>query len=92
LPASFAVKDPKTSRTISSAMTSVTSRSNASTITKKNFDRDDVEKLNQYLEESLMPNDACSRLSRNSKSGRGTTAYSVSSAKSLASIHEKPFK
>ena len=91
LPASFA-KDAKTSRTINSAMSSATARSNMSSMTKKNFDREDVEKLNQYLEEILMPNDAASRLSRASKSSRLTTAASVSSVKTLASIHEKPFK
>lgn len=88
-------KDLKTNRSTLSAMSSVSNASNFSTATKKTFDRDDVEKLNHYLDENLMPNDPTSRLSRNNKSSRGSNisnATSIASTKTLSSIHEKPWK
>ena len=62
-----------------------------SSASKKTFDRDDIEKLNHYLDENLMP-DPTSRLSRNTKSSRVSNAASTTSTKTLTSIHEKPWK
>lgn len=64
---------------------------------KKDFDNTDIEKLNQYLEQILLPNDAVSRLSRNSnssyissnRSGMGSTMTSLSKSSSL---HTAPWK
>jgi len=66
--------------------------------TKKDFDHNDVEKLNQYLEQILLPNDAVSRLSRNSnssyisssRSAAGSTMTNLSKATSLHSAPWKP--
>jgi centrosomal protein CEP41 len=64
--------------------------SNISNTSKKTFDRDDIEKLNHYLDENLMP-DPSSRLSRNTKSSRVSNAASNASTKTVTSIHSKPF-
>lgn len=85
-------KDVKTTRSIASAFSSGSLMSNVSSATKKTFDRDDIEKLNQCLDGNLITNDPTSRLSRGVKSSRNSTAASVSSVKTLTSIHEKPWK
>lgn len=97
LPASYASKpEPKSQRIANSAMSSVTSRTNytsGTNTTKKNFDRDDVENLNHYLDEILMP--ASNRLalsSRGSTRASNFSATSNASVKTLTSIHERPFK
>lgn len=94
LPLSYGLssaKDVKSTRSIASAISNGSVMSNLSSISKKTFDRYDIEKLNQYLDENLMPNDQTSRLSR-AKSSRNSTVGSVSSVKTLTSIHEKPWK
>lgn len=93
LPASYgqsSSRDPKTNRSVVSAISNGSVMSNMSSATKKSFERDDIEKLNQYLDENLIPNE--SRQSRAGKSSRSTNAGSVSSVKTLTSIHEKPWK
>lgn len=96
LPSSYgtlSIKDSKsTTRSVASAISNGSMMSNISTLSKKTFDRDDIEKLNSYLDNSLMPNDQMSRMSRAAKSSRQSTAASVSSVKTLTSIHEKPFR
>lgn len=113
VPASFMVKTPKPSGASSMTNRSVLSafgggdysninNNNNNYPLKRTFDHDDIEKLNSYLEESLLLNDATSRLSRaTNKSSRmsavsngtaTTTNASVSSARTLTSIHEKPWK
>jgi hypothetical protein len=82
---------------MSSASSVTSNSSNISNVSKKTFDRDDIEKLNYYLDENLMANDSTSRYSRAStnKSSRSTTvsnANSVASNRTVASIHEKPWK
>lgn len=93
LPSSFgtpSVKDSKsTTRSVASAISNGSIMSNISSLSKKTFDRDDIEKLNSYLDNSLMPNER-GRLT--AKSSRQSTAASVSSVKTLTSIHEKPFR
>ena len=82
-------------RALVSAMSNATNMSSMSTATKRTFDRDDVEKLSQYLDENLMPHDAATRLStrNNTQSSRYSTTGSMASIRSNASsIHEKPWK
>ena len=87
--------DTRSGRALVSAMSSVSNASNMTSATKRTFDREDVEKLNQYLDENLMPHDQASRLrSKNStaSSSRYTNTGSMTSVRSLNSIHEKPWK
>ena len=96
LPAIYAAdktKDAKTSRTNPSSF--MNSLPNLNKSLKNSFDKDDIEKLNHYMEESLMSSDLTSRLSRNTKTSRAsvtTKASSLASVKTLSSIHEKPWK
>ena len=98
LPSSYVPpKDQKSQRLANSAMSSVSSRTNYSagtSTTKKNFDRDDVENLNHYLDELLMPPSNRLASSRGGSSTRASnvTAASNASVRTLTSIHEKPFK
>jgi centrosomal protein CEP41 len=100
LPAYFALPTPKDQKTGRSISSSVLNSSNASNITnrsyatKRTFDREDIEKLNQHLDENLMPSDSLSRMSRNTKSSRNSTISNVSLAsnKTATSIHDKPWK
>ena len=94
LPKSYGQKDLK-GRQTQSTMSLNTNRSNISNMSsasKKNFDRDDVENLNHYLDEILMP--ASNRLSSSRGSTRASNATnaSLASQRTLTSIHEKPFK
>lgn len=93
LPAFYGQKESKaqTQRSMHSAMSGMTNRTNMSTATKKNFEREDVESLNHYLDEILMP--ASNRLSssRGSTRASNATVGSNASIKTLTSIHEKPF-
>lgn len=88
-------------RALVSAMSNATNMSSMSTATKRTFDRDDVEKLSQYLDENLMPHDPATRLSRNTRTGMqtadqssrySTTGSTASIRSTLSSIHEKPWK
>jgi centrosomal protein CEP41 len=72
-----------------------------SNISKKTFDRYDVEKLNEFLDADLLGRNPNSRLTgRKSHSCAGSqaggpplsSAASVSSVRTLTSIHEKPWK
>ena len=58
---------------------------------KNYFNDTDLEKLNFYLENLLLSNNASSRLSRNSNSDRKST-YSSASIDSKSSIHSQPWK
>lgn len=84
-------KDIKTGRSVASAASNVSGLSTFSTASKKTFDRDDIEKLNKYLDDSLMANNTTSRMTKGAKSTISTAA-SMSSVKTLQSIHEKPWK
>lgn len=86
-------KDIKTGRSVASAMSSVSTLSNMSSATKKTFERDDIEKLNSFLDNELMPTNATSRFGRNT-AAKSTISYAESSAsnRTLTSIHEKPWK
>lgn len=107
VPDFYSLPTPKPSsvasgRALVSAMSNATNMSSMSTATKRTFDRDDVEKLSQYLDENLMPHDAATRLStRNTRtmggadnqSSRYSTTGSMASIRSnVSSIHEKPWK
>lgn len=91
LPAHFSLPTPKDSKS-SRAMSSVSNTSYMSSASKKAFDREDIEKLNGYLENDLVTNNPTSRFSRNSKSSRISNAESSASNRTLTSIHEKPWK
>ncbi len=94
LPAFYATKDTKSMRSANSAMSSVSSRTNYSTTStiKKNFDREDFENLNHYLDEILMPTSNRLANSRGSTRASNITVASNATTRTLTSIHEKPFK
>ncbi|CAF0732433.1 unnamed protein product [Brachionus calyciflorus] len=89
--------DPK-STTSRSVMSSSSAMSNFSTASKKTFDREDIEKLNSYLENELIGPGTSSRYGSrvsNKDSSRISTiskADSMASNRTLTSIHEKPWK
>lgn len=91
-------KDSKSSRFANTGMSNLTGRSGMSgmsgmsTATKKNFDREDVENLNYYLDEILMPASHRLASSRGSTRVSNATAASSQSVKTLTSIHERPFR
>lgn len=91
LPAWYGEK-PKTGTLQSSrfSQSAMTNRTNMSTASKRNFDRSDVENLNYYLDEILMP--PSNRLANSRGSTRASNATQASSVRTLTSIHEKPFK
>lgn len=99
VPVSFAApKTPGNQRNLISSASSEysTASSNISNVSKKTFDRDDIEKLNQYLDENLIGSETQSRYggSRAStqKSSRASQAASIASNRTITSIHEKPWK
>lgn len=95
LPASFNTKDSKSTRRMDSAdsrLSYFSLGSNRSTLLKNNFDRDDVERLNFYLDEILMPSASRLASSRNSTRNSNVTTGSMTSVRTLNSIHEKPFR
>jgi len=70
---------------------------NGGPATKKDFDNIDIEKLNQYLEQILLPNDAVSRLSRNSNSSyissnRSAMSSTMTNLSKSSSLHSQPWK
>lgn len=96
IPAHLLKPDPKVN-TSRSVLSSVSGMSNFSTASKRTFDRDDIEKLNGFLENELVGPKSNARYgSRAGKeSSRVSTiskADSIASNKTLTSIHEKPWK
>ncbi|RMZ98237.1 centrosomal of 41 kDa, partial [Brachionus plicatilis] len=96
IPAHLLKPDPK-ANTSRSVLSSVSAMSNFSTASKKTFDRDDIEKLNGYLENEILGPKTNSRYgSRASKDSSRISnvskADSLASNKTLTSIHEKPWK
>ena len=104
LPSSTAASGSMHQREAISSMSNASLASHASSLNKKRFERDDIEKLNQYLEGTLMPHEQrySSRMSTAGKSSRhahscvdrsehgGSVA---STAKTVAtSIHEKAWR
>lgn len=95
IPAHLLKSDTKsTSRSVSGSMSAMSSFSNAS---KKTFDRDDIEKLNSFLENEVLASSVSSRYGSraNKDSSRVSTiskADSMASNKTVTSIHEKPWK
>lgn len=80
---------PKNPPTALSSMSNVSISSNQ----KREFDKDDIEKLNYYLEKSLMPHDQrfTSRMSKATNRSTADVASNIST-KSTVSIHDKAWK
>lgn len=84
----------------SSAMSNRSSAASSymSGASKKTFDRDDIEKLSAQLNKNLLPIERYSRLASggraNSDAGMSSKASvaSVATQRTLASIHEQPWK
>lgn len=91
LPKAYGLKDPK-GRTTQSSMSLASTRTDMSQSLKKNFDRDDVENLNHYLDEILMPSTNRLASSRGTTRASNATNASIASQRTLASIHERPFR
>lgn len=89
IPAHLLKPDPK-ANTSRSVLSSVSAMSNFSTASKKTFDRDDIEKLNGYLDNELLGPKTNSRYG--SRASKDSSRFSTVSNKTLTSIHEKPWK
>jgi centrosomal protein CEP41 len=73
LPQFYALPTPKENKSTRGSMTSMSNSSafsNASDLNKKKFDKDDIERLNFYLEGSLMPHEQRFNSRMSSKSSR----------------------
>ena len=96
LPSSFNAKDQKSTRRMDSAASTYSFNSmgltNRPVDLKNSFDRDDVERLNFYLDEILMPTASRLASSRNSTRNSNITTGSMASVRTMNSIHEKPFR
>jgi centrosomal protein CEP41 len=96
LPDFYSLPTPKLAQSANNTNRSTISSLSNSTAYKKRFERDDIEKLNQYLEQSLMPHDQRynSRMSlKSTRTNNNNDVVSVaSSTRSVTSIHDKAWK